>query len=58
MSVEEKLGHTMMMDLIEGELEERKTSYDRRQKDSQDSMKEVTNVDRRAAEDRRTVAAS
>jgi len=57
MSVDEKLGHTMMMDLIEGELEERKLKTDRRQKDCEESMKEVTEEDRRAAEDRRTVSA-
>ena len=58
MSVEEKLGHTMMMDLIEGELEERKTTFDRRQKECEDSMKQVTDVERRAAEDRRAAAAA
>lgn len=57
MSVEEKLGTTMMMELIEGELEERKTSYDRRQKESKDSMKEVTESERRQDTDRRTVKA-
>jgi len=53
MSVDEKLGHTMMMDLIEGELEERKVKADRRQKDCEDSMKKMTEEDRRRAEDRR-----
>jgi len=57
MSVDEKLGHTMMMDLIEGELEERKQKADRRQKDCEDSMKQVTEEDRRTAEDRRAVGA-
>ncbi len=56
MSVEEKLGTTMVMELIEDELEERKTSYDRRQKESEDSMKEVTESERRQNTDRRTVS--
>jgi hypothetical protein len=55
MSVEEKLGTTMVMELIEDELEERKTSYDRRQKECEDSMKEVTESERRQNTDRRTV---
>ena len=56
MSVEEKMGLTMMMELIEGELEERKTgSADRRQKDCETSMKELTESERRTAEDRRSV---
>jgi hypothetical protein len=57
MSVEEKLGTTMMMELIEGELEERKMSYDRRQKDCEVSMKEVTDTERRVDTDRRAVNA-
>lgn len=57
MSVEEKLGTTMVMELIEDELEERKTSYDRRQKECKDSMKEVTESERRQNTDRRTVNA-
>jgi len=57
MSVDEKLGHTMMMDLIEGELEERKLKADRRQKDCEESMKKKTDEDRRSAEDRRSVGA-
>lgn len=57
MSVEEKLGTTMMMELIEGELEERKVSYDRRQKECKESMKEVTESERRQNTDRRTESA-
>lgn len=57
MSAEDKLDNTMMIDLIEGELEERKVSFDRRQKDSKDRMKEVTETERREAEDRRTLKA-
>lgn len=57
MSIEEKLGTTMMMELIEGELEERKVSYDRRQKDCEVSMKEVTDSERRVNIDRRVVNA-
>lgn len=57
MSVEEKLGSTMMMELIEGELEERKSSFDRRQKDCETSMKEVTEKERREDTDRREVSA-
>ena len=52
MSVDEKLDHTMMLDLIEGELEERKLKTDRRQKDCEDSMKQMTEEDRRTNEDR------
>lgn len=55
MSAEEKLGTTMVMELIEDELEERKISYDRRQKECKDSMKEVTESERRKNTDRRTV---
>ena len=56
MSSEEKLGLTMMMELIEGELEERKSPSDRRQKDCEDSMKKVTDSERRTRTDRRTVS--
>ncbi len=57
MSVDEKLDHTMMLDLIEGELEERKLKTDRRQKDCEDSMKQMTEEDRRTNEDRRAANA-
>lgn len=57
MSIDEKLGHTMMMDLIEGELEERKQKKDRRQKDCKESMKQVTDSERRVNEDRRAANA-
>ena len=57
MSSEEKLGHTMMMELIEGELEERKKTSDRRQKDCKDSMEKVTESERREKADRRSVNA-
>jgi len=57
MSVDEKLDHTMVMDLIEGELEERKLKTDRRQKDCEDSMKQQTEEDRRTNKDRRSATA-
>ena len=53
MSFDEKMGTTMMMELIEGELEERKSSLDRRQKNCEDSMKETTESERRENQDRR-----
>jgi len=53
MSADEKLGLTMMMELIEGELEERKSPSDRRQRDCEDSMKKQTETERRMATDRR-----
>jgi len=57
MSVDEKLDHTMIMDLIEGELEERKLKTDRRQKDCENSMKQQTEEDRRTNNDRRAASA-
>lgn len=57
MSVEEKLGLTMMMEIIEGELEERKDSNDRRQKNCVDSMKQVSDDERRTKIDRRLESA-
>lgn len=53
MSFEEKLGLTMMMELIEGELEERKVGVERRQKDSEETMEKVTDDERRVRNDRR-----
>lgn len=53
MSSEEKIDSTMMMGLIEDELEERKTKSDRRQKDCEETMKQVTETERRTNEDRR-----
>lgn len=57
MSVDEKLDHTMILGLIEDELEERKLKTDRRQKNCEESMKEITEEDRRSYQDRRTVNA-
>ena len=53
MSSEEKIDSTMMMGLIEDELEERKLKNDRRQKDCEETMKKVTETERRTSEDRR-----
>lgn len=57
MSIDEKLDHTMILGLIEDELEERKLKTDRRQKNCEESMKEVTEEDRRSYQDRRSVNA-
>ena len=56
MSFEEKMGLTMMMELIEGELEERKMVTDRRQSDCEESMKKEAEADRRNKEDRRNIS--
>ncbi|MDH5393115.1 MAG: hypothetical protein OEY11_08025 [Gammaproteobacteria bacterium] len=53
MSSEEKVDPSMMMGLIEDELEERKSRNDRRQKDCEDTMKQVTETERRLNQDRR-----
>ncbi|MDH5517998.1 MAG: hypothetical protein OEY36_09320 [Gammaproteobacteria bacterium] len=53
MSSEEKIDPDLMMGLIEDELEERKSKNDRRKQDCEDSMKQVTETERRKNEDRR-----
>lgn len=57
MSVDEKLDQTMILGLIEDELEERKMKMDRRQKDCADTMKKLTEKDRRSYKDRRATSA-
>lgn len=54
MSDEDKLDYNLMLGLIEDELEERKTKNDRRQNDCEETMKQVTDADRRMNEDRRS----
>lgn len=57
MSAEEELDMSMMMELIEGELEERKTSNDRRKKDGVESSSTPIEIERRTKTDRRTQTA-
>lgn len=56
MSFDEKLDQTMILGLIEEELEERKMKSDRRQKDCEKTMKKLTDKDRRSNKDRRISA--
>ena len=53
MSVDEKLDQTILISLIEDELEERKYNTDRRQKHCEETMKKLTEQDRRTNADRR-----
>jgi len=57
MSVDEKLDHTMILGMIEDELEERKHRADRRQKNCEETMKQKTDEDRRSNKDRRAATA-